>query len=479
MKTPFLFILFLISCTVFSQQTSQEFEIKNQEISSDRKISPVESKFVAVKFQKSDCLNEEQFFKMNYENAENRKLILQKNPTAFKAVKKLTLFIDPYRAKAGFTDYGYHTLQNQVDQNLTPNGNLLDYHCGTRTYDQTFYNHGGTDYILWPYPWKRMAENTMEIVAAAPGIIINKRDSFNDLNCTNTGNPNWNGVVIEHSDGSVGIYMHFKKNSLTTKGIGDSVSAGEFLGVAGSSGSSTIPHLHFEVRDSNSNLIDPYMGPCNSMNSTSWWQNQENYYVPKINRISTHSTPTHDDACATIENTYEKVRFENGDLLVLKVYYRDIKVGDLTNIKITNPNGTVSTNYNWTQNWGAFYPTAHAYWTFSVTSAWQTGVYKIDVTFGGNTYQTSFGVRANLASENTVTESVSIYPNPVKDILYIKNMKDIASAEIIDLSGKIVKKAGTEIKSGNIDLRNLPAGNYILKLKSTNQDVKTTKFIKK
>src|SRR5690606_41158013 len=95
---------------------------------------------------------------------------------------------------------------------------------------------------------------------------VNKRDCFFDQNCVNNGNANWNDFVLEYADGSQTIYMHFKKNTLIDKGIGDTVSAGEFLGIAGSSGSSDWPHLHFEVRDSENNVIDPYAGPCNSMN---------------------------------------------------------------------------------------------------------------------------------------------------------------------------------------------------------------------
>src|SRR5690606_32320265 len=110
---------------------------------------------------------------------------------------------------------------------------------------------------------------------------------------------------------------------------------------------------------------------------------------------------------------YEKVNFNTGDLLVLKLYYRDIKPGDVTNIKITDPNGSVSTNFDWTQNWGVFYPTAHAYWTFNVTSAWMTGLYNVKATFGGNTYTTVFGVRTNLGTEEYLQENVSVYPNPV------------------------------------------------------------------
>lgn len=460
-----------------SQHTSKTFEITNQQVSFDSKIAPQQSVFTVETFEKVECLSEGQQLQLKYENQKNREMILSQNPNAFKNIEKLTTFIDPYRPKAGFTDYGYHTLQNQVDHNLTPNGNLTDYNCGTRTYDWGNGNHAGTDYILWPYPWKRMQEGVMEIVAAAPGIIVNKRNSFNDLNCNNNGNPNWNGIVVEHSDGSTAIYMHFKKGSATTKEIGESVTSGEFLGLAGSSGSSTIPHLHFEIRTSTGGLIDPYKGSCNTINTESWWATQENYYVPRINRISTHYSPTNDTACPVVENTYERTNFSNGDPLVLKLYYRDIKHGDITHVKITNPTGGVVSDYTWTQDWNVFYPTAYAFWTFgNITAEWLTGIYNVEVTFGGNTYTTAFGVRTNLATEESSKENLAVYPNPVKDILYIKNFEKLESAEISDMSGKLIKSVDPKNNSINVD--KLPKGIYILKLKNTDQVSKTIKFIK-
>ena len=479
MKTKNLLLLLLVPLQMFSQQTSEKFEIRDQKINFDSKIIPHESVFTAVHFEKSECLSEGQRLQLKFENEKNRQLILNQNPEAFTSLEKMALFQDPFRPKAGFSDYGYHTLNYQVDHNLTPNNNLLDYNCGARTYDWETGNHEGSDYILWPYPWKRMQENTMEITAAASGIILNKKNGFNDLNCANNGNPNWNGIVVQHADGSIAIYMHFKKNSATTKEIGDAVAAGEFLGIAGSSGSSTTPHLHFEVHDQNGQLIDPYKGNCNTINTTSWWASQEDYYVPKINRLSMHYSIANDAACPVVENTYEKTNFKNGDLLVLKAYYRDIKPGDVTHVKITNPNGAVVSDYSWEQNWGVIYATAYAYWSFNnITSDWLTGVYNVEVTFGGHTYNTMFGVRTNLSTEDQFKESFSVYPNPVTDILHLKNFLHPESAEIVDMSGRSIKKIRDEIKGNSINVINLPKGTYILKIKSKNEQITTVKFIK-
>jgi len=475
MKKSILLLMLWIPAGSYSQQIIKEHLIINQEMNSEKNIFPVKSVFASVDFTKTECLPDMQKFQMKEENKRNREAIIKKDPDAFKNLKKLTLFITPYRSKAGFSDYGFHTLNFQVDHNETPNGQLTDYFCGKRTYDWNNGNHAGTDYILWPYPWKRMEENLMEIVAAAPGIIINKRNNFNDHNCSNGGNPNWNGIVVEHSDGSTATYMHFKKNSATTKEIGETVEAGEYLGLAGSSGSSNIPHLHFEIADNNGNLIDPYKGDCNPTTEQSWWQEQENYYVPRINRISTHYVATQDSECPKIENTYEKVNFNSGDALFLKLYYRDINIGDVTQFKIYKPDGTLFSSWNWTQDWGTFYATAYGYWTMNITNDWPQGVYTIEVVFGGNTYNTIFGVGTNLAVEDFASDDIRIYPNPVKDILYIDNFKNIQSAEILDSSGRMVVN---NMRSGQINVSNLAKGMYLLKIKNIRNEVKIVKFIK-
>lgn len=61
-----------------------------------------------------------------------------------------------------------------------------------------------------------------------------------------------NCVAIEHSNGSVSIYGHLKKNSISVK-VGDKVQPKQEIARIGVSGSSFFPHLHFEVRTSTKN----------------------------------------------------------------------------------------------------------------------------------------------------------------------------------------------------------------------------------
>ncbi|WP_267242000.1 M23 family metallopeptidase [Streptomyces sp. PR69] len=54
-----------------------------------------------------------------------------------------------------------------------------------------------------------------------------------------------NEVVIRHNDGTYSQYAHLSALSVSS---GQSVSAGQQIGLSGSTGNSTGPHLHFEVR---------------------------------------------------------------------------------------------------------------------------------------------------------------------------------------------------------------------------------------
>lgn len=129
----------------------------------------------------------------------------------------------PLRAADRLTDCSYYRVSAYVDQNTT-SGAFQDFNCGTNTYD----GHRGTDISIWPYNYLKMDSNWVEVIAAAPGMIIDKHDGEFDKNCaTNTMMPNY--IVVQHTDGSKALYLHMKKNSLTAKTIGQSLKLGENL----------------------------------------------------------------------------------------------------------------------------------------------------------------------------------------------------------------------------------------------------------
>lgn len=71
-------------------------------------------------------------------------------------------------------------------------------------------------------------------------------------------------------------------------------------------------------------------------------------------------------------------------------------------------------------------------------------------------------------SENIVkSENISIYPNPVKDFINIKSKNDILLLELTDISGRSITK---KIKETRLDLQMVPAGTFILKVKTTHEE---------
>jgi murein DD-endopeptidase MepM/ murein hydrolase activator NlpD len=79
-----------------------------------------------------------------------------------------------------------------------------------------------------------------------------------------------NLVVVAHRLGYTTYYAHL---SQVTSWVGESVSGGTRLGYVGSTGNSTGPHLHFEVR-LNGTPIDPvpYLLPTTAVRAASTWR---------------------------------------------------------------------------------------------------------------------------------------------------------------------------------------------------------------
>lgn len=62
-----------------------------------------------------------------------------------------------------------------------------------------------------------------------------------------------NFIIVEHSDGTVSRYAHLSGYNCSS---GDKVSAGQTIGYVGSTGNSTGPHLHFEIKV-NGSFVNP------------------------------------------------------------------------------------------------------------------------------------------------------------------------------------------------------------------------------
>ena len=82
-------------------------------------------------------------------------------------------------------------------------------------------------------------------------------------------------------------------------------------------------------------------------------------------------------------------------------------------------------------------------------------------------------------SDNNKKADIDLFPNPVKDDLYIQ-IKDFGkyTYQITDLSGRILKSGFFESSETSINVQNLSAGIYFLQLTTQEQLKLTKKFIK-
>ncbi|MGA2297797.1 MAG: peptidoglycan DD-metalloendopeptidase family protein [FCB group bacterium] len=291
------------------------------------------------------------------------------------------LFNWPLQSANGLNSCSYYSIYNYVDHD--PTSGLQDWNCGTTTYD----GHRGTDIVNAPYAFYMMDNNQVEVIAAAPGTIIDRADGNFDKNCA-TNNLTANYVIIQHADGSVALYWHMKKNSVTSKTIGQTVVTGEYLGVVGSSGNSTAPHLHFEVwsTSSSANLIDPYSGPCNNFNASSWWITQKPYTEPAIIKASLHTILPIFPGCPQTETPNEDSCFSPGENIRAAIFFRNETTGTSANLRIANPDGT--TYVSWIHNCTSNYLTSWWWWYKTLPAT--AGTYTYEATYNGVTCTKKF-----------------------------------------------------------------------------------------
>ena len=321
--------------------------------------------------------------------------------------RSIVAFEWPLQAAGSLNYNSYYAINNYVDQNTA--GGVQDYNCGSRSYN----GHNGTDIDTWPFPWYLVANNSVEVIAAADGTIIAKQDGNNDDHCSCSGT--WNAVYVQHTDGSVAWYGHMKKNSLTSKSVGETVATGEYLGVVASSGCSTQPHLHFEVYEAlpyqPSNLIDPFEGSCNVLNPQTWWAAQKPYREPTLNANLTHdAVPVHGCPAAN-ENPHFSNAFDAGATAYFVAYYHDQLVNDVSDYVIRKPDGTVWNS--WSHTSPNTYTKSWWYWYWTLPPNGPNGTWKWEVTYQGLTNIHNFTVSGAAPVELTRFEAQKTGNNEV------------------------------------------------------------------
>ena len=137
--------------------------------------------------------------------------------------------------------------------------------------------HHGSDYML-SGGFATMDAGSATVVAAAGGVVISTHDGEYDRCAVDDGEVSCDGhpmianhVIVEHEGAIKTNYWHLKIDSVAVA-VGDAVACGDVLGLVGSSGNSSAPHLHFQVEDAAGLAFDPYAGEHSQPES--WWHDQ-------------------------------------------------------------------------------------------------------------------------------------------------------------------------------------------------------------
>ncbi len=154
-------------------------------------------------------------------------------------------------AAAGTADY----CKQGSNGGGTSSGYRLPWHGGNTVYltqdcnDSCCNDHVGNDKYAWDFAGA--GNSNFTVVAARGGTIthlkINSTSGCGAKTCVNDAN----FIVIDHGDGTQSTYLHLEGNSLKS-GIycGATVTQGQELARAGTTGWSTANHLHYEVSKS-------------------------------------------------------------------------------------------------------------------------------------------------------------------------------------------------------------------------------------
>ena len=302
----------------------------------------------------------------------------------------------PVRARANATPFRVHLVTNYVDHDAYGPGFLRDYECGVRTYDLPGgYDHAGTDFVASTFQEVSTEAGWMEVIAAAGGVVLDRHDGEPDRNARGRNESVIsNYIVIRQDDGMEVFYYHLARDSVVPLEIGERVQAGDYLGLAASSGTSSEPHLHFQMHHPArfQRIVDPYGGPCAS-GPEPVWQHQHDYTDPVITGIFTHdAAPVRPSQYGQPEAAHFRQSFAPGEAVFASVFVRDQAQDVAAETDMLDPAGNVVASDSFL---GPVFPLAfvnHSVFSYTLPLDAPSGTWRIRTRYAGDIRERAFYV---------------------------------------------------------------------------------------
>ncbi len=266
-------------------------------------------------------------------NESNNEFIFSFTPTQTDLPEKMVFPIggDP------FQDW---SIVNYTDVNIN-GGAQQDFRGGEFQYD----GHDAFDITL---PNFDRMDDGIPVYAAASGTIVDVVDGNFDREIGGNSRPA-NHVAIDHGNGWIAYYYHLQRATVAVE-IGQSVTAGQMIGLVGSSGSSSDAHLHFSLYR-NGSLVEPMYKPGDYFLEAPAYQGD---LSPTVTASGiTDRAPWND--FKELPNDIRQFRTDGSADTWFWYRLSHLNSGESLAIEWYRPDGTLDGTYNWTANGVARY----------------------------------------------------------------------------------------------------------------------------
>lgn len=331
------------------------------------------------------------------------------------------------RARLGISDggvagetpqlYPFYPMAGKLDEDrlhmnfvdLNAGGGILDYRCSALSYN----GHQGIDTDIY----RLVAQDVgVPVHAALDGTVVFTNDGEPDDNRCVCGSaiPGWppcppgteaNAVIIDHGGGHQSWYWHLKTGSVAVS-VGQAVVAGQPIGMVGSSGCSTNPHLHFESRLGGVRY-EPFAGGCNAV--PSGWVEQEPL-DPGLKVMGFATSRTSPGAAPSPLELPISVQKALGDpAIYFWIQLANLPANSTWQVRFFRPNGTNAFTSGIGQFPNLFYRSSWWWWQWNIPEMQQlAGTWTVRLDIDGVAVMT-----APFLVVNTIDPNFNRAPNPI------------------------------------------------------------------